>query len=386
MARKLTYLNNAATTWPKPSSVLKAADESFKRPYYESGRGMTNGSKDYPTLARQALAGLYHAENPENFAFSANATDALNTLIHGFAAKKDGRFHAITTELEHNSVLRPLYELRRKGRIDLSVVPFDDRGHVDPAAVGEAIRDETALAVLTHGSNVMGSVQDIPRMSRILHERGVYLVVDAAQTAGLTDIDLTILGADAFVFTGHKYLFSLPGVGGFHIRDPESIEPIRQGGTGIRSGQEAHPIQMPYRFEAGTPNYPGIASLCAGLRYIERRGQAKVRKKTMSLADSIIRALAKEGNITLYNGKPDLPIISFNIQGLDNADVSYILLHEYGIVSRPGLHCAPLAHLRIDGGKGCVRLSPSCLNTEKECRNAQDAVREIARSPGKGKR
>ncbi|MGA9087272.1 MAG: aminotransferase class V-fold PLP-dependent enzyme [Methanoregula sp.] len=377
VAPPLIYLNNAATTWPKPPGVLKEVARCLGAPFSEPGRSTAGTATDYPAAAREVLAKFFRAEKPAHFIFTQNATDALNLLIHGFAKKNPLPFHAITTELEHNSVLRPLSALEREGRLSLAIVPFHD-AHISLQDIKNAILPETRLLVMTHGSNVLGSVQDIRPVAEYCAANDIFFVVDGAQTAGLVPVDLSDLPAGAFVFTGHKALFGIPGTGGFYLNDPEPVATVRQGGTGTDSRSSAHPQEMPQKFEAGTPNYPGIASLCAGIQFIGHEGLDAIKKKSRELTELFIRELQKEPGIVLYTPAPDLPVISFNIRNLENDESGYILLKAYNIIIRTGLHCAPLVHGRIDGGKGCVRVSFSHLTTPEECRLAADAVREVA--------
>ncbi len=374
----IIYLNNAATTWPKPHGVIEELNRSLRLPYYEEGRTTLCEQIDYPTGTRVLLAKFFHAPDPSHFIFTQNATDSLNIAIHGFVKKIGRPFHVITTELEHNAVLRPLRTLEREGRITLSVVPFAE-GYVSPDAVRDAITPGTRLAVMTHGSNVLGTVQEIEKIGKCLRSQGIFLVVDGAQTAGQIPIHLDQAQIDLFVFTGHKALFGLPGIGGFWIHDPTSIEPVKQGGTGVDSSSPFQTEEMPWRFEAGTHNYPGIASLHAGIRYIEERGLSRIGRETMEMTRYLIAELEKEQNIILYHDHPDLPVIPFSVRGFAPDDVGFILARMYRIICRTGLHCAPLVHQRIDGGGGCIRLSLSCLNTMEQCRSAGEAIREVAR-------
>jgi len=221
----LVYLNNAATTWPKPAEVLEEVAACLRQPVHEAGRTTGNGSVDYPSAAREALATFFHDGPPEHFIFTQNATDSLNLLIHGFVKKTGRPFHTITTELEHNSVLRPLTTLEQDGAISLSVVPFTDHT-VSLAAIRNAIRPETRLVVMTHGSNVLGSVQDIRPIAEYLHTNDIFFIVDGAQTAGHIPVNLADIPVGAFVFTGHKALFGIPGIGGFFIRRNTSTPTI----------------------------------------------------------------------------------------------------------------------------------------------------------------
>lgn len=377
----LIYLNNAATTWPKPPEVLEEVAACLRMPIHEAGRTTGNGSVDYPAITREALATFFHAEKPENFIFTQNATDALNLLIHGFAKKAGAPFHAITTELDHNAVLRPLTALEQERKITLSVVPFTDN-RVTPAAIREAIRPETRLVVMIHGSNVLGSVQDIRPVAEYCAANDIFFITDGAQTAGHIPVNLADLPAGAYAFTGHKALFGITGIGGFYIREPDRVAITRQGGTGTDSQSLTHPLTMPQRFEAGTPNFPGIASLYAGIRFINETGLGRIGKKENEMCRAFIRELKRVPGITLYNDAPDLPVVSFNIQGIDNQEAGFILARAYNIITRTGLQCAPLVHQRIDDGKGCIRVSFSYFNTPEQVMRAAAAIREVAESAG----
>ena len=377
MDKEIIYLNNAATSWPKPPGVLAAVTQSLARPVFGVGRTTGSQGEDYITLAREALSRLLVVDTPEHVVFTQNATDSLNILIQGFLTGKEPGCHVLTTALDHNSVLRPLHEFERQHRIRLTILPFEE-GSVLPAAIEAAIKPGTRLMVMTHGSNVLGSVQNIHRIGDILHDHGIYFIVDGAQTAGHIPLNLQELPVDAYVFTGHKALFGIPGTGGFYLRDPEAIAPVRFGGTGTDSFSLLHPREMPERFEAGTHNYPGLAALAAGVEFIKSIGLDSIATKAERQTAFLIRELRKEQNITIYNVHPSLPIVSFNIQGMETDDIGFILARAYGIIARTGLHCAPLVHKTIDGGKGCVRLSLSWFTTDEECRIAAEAVREIA--------
>jgi cysteine desulfurase family protein len=373
------YLNNAATTWPKPPEVLEEVAACLRLPVHEAGRTTGNGSMDYPSAAREALAAFFHAGPPGHFIFTQNATDSLNLLIHGFVKKTGMPFHTITTELEHNSVLRPLTTLEHEGAITLSVVPFTDN-RVSLAAIKKAISPETRLVVMNHGSNVLGSVQDIKPIAEYLHANDIFFIADGAQTAGHLPVDLSDMPVGAFVFTGHKALFGIPGIGGFFIRKPDAIAITRQGGTGSDSQILTQPTGMPERFETGTHNYPGIAALFAGVRFINTVGISEIERTGADLTDRFIRDLKRIPNITIYNENPDLPVVSFDIAGIDNQEVGFILARAYNIIMRTGLHCAPLVHKRIDGGKGCVRASFSYFTTRDQIETAAAAIREVAGS------
>jgi cysteine desulfurase/selenocysteine lyase len=377
--KPIIYLNNAATSWPKPPEVLEAITHSLSVPVFGSGRTTGSQGEDYITLARDALSHLLSVDSPENVVFTHNATDSLNILIQGFLTGKETGYHVLTTALDHNSVLRPLYEYEQQHRIQLDIIPFEEC-YINPDTVEASIRPDTRLMVMTHGSNVLGSVQDIRRIGKILHDNGIYFIIDGAQTAGHIPIDLQDLPVDAFVFTGHKGLFGIPGTGGFYIRDPEAVSPVRFGGTGTDSFSLLHPREMPERFEIGTHNYPGLAALAAGVEFITGTGISAIAEKAKKQTTSLIGELKKEATVDVYNEHPDLPIVAFNIRGLENDDVGFMLARAYNIIARTGLHCAPLVHQAIDGGEGCVRLSLSWFTTDEECQIVANALREIARN------
>jgi selenocysteine lyase/cysteine desulfurase len=233
---------------------------------------------------------------------------------------------------------------------------------------------------MTHGSNVLGSVQDIKSVAEYLYANDIFFIVDGAQTAGYIPIDLSDIPVGAFVFTGHKALFGIPGIGGFFIPEPDAVAITRQGGTGSDSKILTQPTGMPERFETGTHNYPGIASLYAGLRFISHAGISTIERHGRDLSAIFIRELNRIPGITIYNENPDLPVVSFDIAGIDNNEAGFILARAYHIIMRTGLHCAPLVHKRIDGGKGCVRASFSYLNTREQIETAVTAIREVAAS------
>jgi len=361
---------------------MEEVTRSLSMPFFEEGRSTLGGQRDYPGETRELLAEFFRAGPPEHFIFTQNATDSLNMAIHGFLHHIGEPCHVITTELEHNSVLRPLRTLERDGKITLSVIPFDDAGYVTPDALEKAVRGDTRLAVMTHGSNVLGTVQDIGEIGEHLRSRGIFFIADGAQTAGQVPVDLGSLPVDLFAFTGHKFLFGIPGIGGFFIRDPALVDPVRQGGTGANSGYPYQEEGMPERFESGTHNYPGIASLNAGIRFLGDRGVGKVQKETMEMTRFLISRLKETGSILIDNEAPDLPVISLSVKGMEPEKVGFILARIYGIICRTGLHCAPLVHRRINGGKGSVRLSLSCMNTHGECEAVADALLEVARGAG----
>jgi selenocysteine lyase/cysteine desulfurase len=264
-------------------------------------------------------------------------------------------------------------------KITPSVVPFTDT-RVSLAAIKKAIRPDTRLVVMIHGSNVLGSVLDIRPVAEYCAANDIFFIVDGAQTAGHIPVDLGTIPTGAYAFTGHKALFGITGIGGFYIRDTDAVATIRQGGTGTDSQNLSHPLTMPQRFEAGTPNFPGIASLYAGIRFIRKTGPDAMEKKGLELSRSFIRELERIPGITIYNNAPELPLVPFNIRGIDNQEAGFILARAYNIITRTGLHCAPLVHERIDEGKGCVRASFAYFNTREQIETAVAAISEVAES------
>jgi cysteine desulfurase / selenocysteine lyase len=372
----LIYVNNAATTWPKPPEVLKAAADVFTSPFYEHGRTTVRDAPDYIGTARQTVADFFGVPRPEHIILTSSATDSLNILIHGFARRYSRQFHAITTDLEHNSVLRPLRTLEQEGKCSLSIIRTTGP-HVRPEEIREVMRDDTALVVIGHGSNVLGSVQDIEAIGNQVRSLGAFFLVDGAQTTGQYPVEPGNLPVDAFVFTGHKSLFGLPGTGGFYIRSPEQVDPVRQGGTGVDSAGKYQPEELPLKFETGTPNYPGIAALNAGIGFVCRKGVDTILSQSTMRTSYLVKELAKIEGVRLYNPSPDLPVVTFLLEGMDSEDIGFILWKAYRIVVRTGLHCSPLIHERINASGG-VRISLSCMNTIEECEATVAAVEEIA--------
>lgn len=378
MSQPLIYLNNAATTWPKPKEVHEAIQESLSTPPFGSGRTAGTQGTDYITETRDKLADLFSCN--ENICFTHNATDSLNILISGFLSKHTD-IHVLTTELDHNSVLRPLHEAQKSGKCTYTAIPFDVKtGKISPDIIENCITKDTKLAVISHASNVLGTIQDIKKIVKHLHEHDIFVITDGAQSAGHIPINLKNLKTDAFAFTGHKGLFGIPGTGGFWINEPEQIEPTRFGGTGTDSNNLSHPREMPDRYETGTHNYVGLATLSAGIDYLRKQGIKTIHEHGISQITSLINGLKKTDTIHLQCEKPDIPILSFTIDNLTPDDIGFILSRRYNIVTRTGLHCAPLVHKRLDNGTGSVRISLSAMTTDTECTVAENAITEVAQS------
>jgi len=378
------YFDNAATSWPKPEETYAAMDRfgrlvggspgrSGHRLSIESGRVIMN--------TREALAQLFGIDYPFQLVFTKNATEALNLAITGFLAPGD---HVITSSMEHNSVMRPLRALESKG-VELSVLRCSPRGELDPTDLPPAIRTNTKVVVLTHASNVTGTIMPIREVGNIVREHGLILCVDAAQTAGALPIDVADMNVDLVAFSGHKSLFGPQGTGGLYIRKgiEENIKPLIVGGTGSRSEYESQPEFMPDRYESGTLNTVGIAGLGAGVEYILGRGIDVIRAGEITLTQHFLDGLKSIGGVQIYgpsDASRQISVVSFNIDGMTPSEVSFDFDEQFDIMSRPGLHCAPSAHRTIGTFPGgTVRLSFGCFNTEEEIRCALDALRKLSR-------
>lgn len=376
----MIYFDNAATTLQKPECVPRAVMEAMTT-FGNPGRGVHEPAMAASRViyeARCALAQLFHAENPANIAFTANATAALNIAIKGILNPGD---HVITTVMEHNSVLRPLYELEDRG-VELTILPADDRGRIDYHEFSAAIRDNTRAIICTHGSNLTGNLVDVGRIGAIAQDNGLHFVVDASQTAGVIPIDVQKMGIDILCFTGHKSLLGPQGTGGLYVREGVTVRPLLTGGSGVQSHSKTHPIQMPTALEAGTLNAHGLAGLNAGVRWLLETGIDTIRQKELDLMWAFYEGVKGVPGITVYGDfsqRERCPIVSLNLRDYDSAQVSDALFSQYGIATRPGAHCAPLMHDALGtGSRGAVRFSFSHYNTIEEINTAIAALREIA--------
>lgn len=377
----MIYFDNAATTLQKPDCVIQAVIHALTV-FGNPGRGVHD-----PALfasravyeARSALTQLLHAENPSRIAFTANATQSLNIAVKGILHPGD---HVITTALEHNSVLRPLYELEALG-VELTILPADNRGRVCYEDFEAAIRDNTRAIVCTHGSNLTGNLLDIGFLGALAKAHGLLFVVDAAQTAGVFSIDVQEMGIDILCFTGHKGLLGPQGTGGLYVREGVVVRPLLTGGSGVQSHSRTHPAQMPTALEAGTLNAHGLAGLNAGVRYLLETGIDTIREKEQALMRAFLDGAGQIPGITLYGDlsqKNRCSIVALNVRDYDSSQVSDVLFSEFGIATRPGAHCAPLLHAALGTGeRGAVRFSFSHYNTLEEINTAISALREIAR-------
>ncbi|MFH1313250.1 MAG: aminotransferase class V-fold PLP-dependent enzyme [Candidatus Eisenbacteria bacterium] len=379
----MIYLDNAATSFPKPPEVYDYMCEFYKKMGVNPGRSGYDASLEAEEMVlgtRKMLMEFFGGTSCNHLTFSYNASDSLNMIIQGMTERGD---HVVTTNVEHNSVLRPLHHLKHEGVIDVTHVPFDDRGYVDPDEVKRAIRRNTKMVVVNHGSNVMGTVQPIGEIGKVCREAGVFFAVDASQTAGTQRIDVGEMNIDLLAFTGHKCLLGPTGIGGSYVGEDVPIRCTRYGGTGVRSAHPFHLDEFPYRLECGTLNTVGVAGLRAGLEWLLERGVEDIYAKEMKLWQKLRNGLAEIDGVRLHcaDGSEDhLAVLSFNVDGWDAADVGTMLDVDYNIACRTGLQCAPFVHVQLGTDKihGTVRLSIGPFNTEEHIDTAIGAVRDVA--------
>ncbi len=372
----MIYFDNAATTMRKPDCVVKAVTEAMCS-LGNSGRGVHSGALSAARIiydTRVALAQLFGAESPERIAFTANSTQALNIAIKGVLHPGD---HVITTALEHNSVLRPLYELEDCG-VELTILSADSAGNIRYEDFEEALRPNTKAIVTTHGSNLTG----IQRIGAIAQKHGLIYTVDASQTAGVFDIDVQKMHIDILCFTGHKGLLGPQGTGGIYVREGVEIKPLMSGGSGVQTYLRSHPPQMPTALEAGTLNGHGIAGLGAAVCYLQQTGLDTIRAKEQELMWEFYSQVRQIPGIVVYgdfSSHSRCAIVSLNVRDYDSGEVSDALSTEFGIATRPGAHCAPLMHQALGTvAQGAVRFSFSHYNTMEEINIAVSALRELA--------
>ncbi len=366
----MIYLNNAATSYPKPACVLEAHARALSAPPQAQFRSVADGRQGVFQSCRENLAALLGIPDPTRIFFTSGATEALNTLINGILAA-GGRLAA--TETEHNSVLRPLGNLTDQ----YTLLPCDEYGVIHPDAVA-GLPGNTAALIVNHCSNVTGAIQDMAALAQAAHSRGMLFIADVSQSAGCVPVDAAAWGADALAFTGHKALLGPQGTGGFYLRGGITLRPLIFGGTGRDSAKLTfQPTE--YEYEAGTQNAPGIAALDAGVRYVLEQGVEAITAKEGALTRRLREGLEAVHGVTVYAKAGGGPVVSFNLHGLAPADTAYILFGTYGLVLRSGLQCAPLIHERIGAGThGVVRASLSVFTTEAEIDVLIAAVREIA--------
>ncbi|MDD6213334.1 MAG: aminotransferase class V-fold PLP-dependent enzyme [Clostridiales bacterium] len=378
----MIYMDNAATSWPKPIQVEERMVEAL-RTFGNGGRGahgsaLTAARMIYDT--REMLAELFGASDPSRIAFTANSTASLNMAIQGLLVPGD---HVITTECEHNSVLRPLYRLEKQG-VELSILKADKNGILQYENLEKLYRPNTRAVVITHASNLTGNVTQLSRISSFTQRHGLLLIMDASQTAGVLPIYVEEMGIDVLCFTGHKSLRGPQGIGGIWVRDGLEIRPLSVGGSGIRSFDRTHPNTMPEALEAGTLNSHGIAGLYGALQYLNEMGIPVIYEKEMKLTRRFAEGVEALDNVKLYGSglheeQMRVPIVSLNIGDYDSASVGQWLWEDYEIAVRTGAHCAPLMHKALGTeNQGAVRFSFSHYNTEEEVDTAIEAIRKYA--------
>lgn len=376
------YLDNACTTHPKPEAVWEAIKNYQLNIGASPARsGHTLGRKADGVVAetRQLLADLFHAQDPNHIVFTQNSTHALNMIIKGVLEKGD---HVVTTNLEHNSTLRPLEHLFRSGVITYTVVQSDEKGILDPRAIEMAIQKNTKLIAVNHASNAIGVRAPIREIGKIAKANNILFLIDASQTAGVLDIDIEKDCIDFIAFTGHKSLYGPSGIGGAYIRDPKAIRSFTEGGSG-NSMSLVQPAYMPDKFEAGTLNYMGIAGLNASLKTLEKK-RKKILKIELDLTEYLLQKLQSIEEVVVYGPKQinlKVPVVSFNVKGLFANQLAGILDEQYNILTRPGLHCAPLVHKRIETTPtGTVRVSLGMYNTKEQIDHLIKSLEKIVAS------
>lgn len=379
----MIYLDNASTSFHKPDCVFDAVMEAMYQAG-NSGRGSSGEAMEASRLifdTRCRIAEMFEADGPECVAFASNATEALNTALFGVLHPEEKRVHAIATEMDHNSVLRPLYALEKRG-MDLTILPADREGKISLADLETSIRPETKVIVCTHASNLTGNRNDIHAIGEFAKKYNLLFIVDAAQTAGVFPISMKKDQIDILCFSGHKGLMGPQGTGAICVRPGVKVDPLKVGGSGILTFQKEHPADMPEALEAGTLNSHGIAGLRAALGWIQEMGIDRIRQREQQLMWQFYDQVKEIPGVTVYGDfsqKNRSPVVTLNIRGMGSSEVSMILGDDYGISTRSGGHCAPLMHRALGTGKtGAVRFSFSYFNTEEEVDEAARAVKEIA--------
>lgn len=376
----MIYANHAATSWPKSPEVLKAVNDALAGCPLEAERSGNPEALDIREECRHLLAELFNAPDPRRIVLTSGATHALNLVLQGLTA--DGR-HAVTTTTEHNSVLRPLHRACSESGLNVTYVPCDTCGFVDPEHLISQIRNETTFVVLNHSSNVTGAVQDILPVACACKERNILLVVDASQSAGCIPIDVRASMIDILVFAGHKGIGGPPGTGGVVLAADPDMRPLMVGGTGIRSELPEHPWEYPLRYEAGTPNTCGIAGLAAAVRECLETGVLTLQNRLFALAQDFDEALSHVEGIQTFScpEKQRLPVQSMVMDGMSVSDLGYILQESFGIICRSGLHCAPKIHSGLGTlPEGTLRISLGRSSTKQELATVVDTLTEIQQS------
>ena len=376
----MIYLDNAATTMHKPQEVIDAVVAALSS-MGNAGRGVNDASLSASRIiydTREKLCHLFHGTNARQIAFTNNSTESLNIAIKGILNPGD---HVITTMLEHNSVLRPLYEMEARG-VKLTIVKSNEQGTLNIQDIEDAITEETKLIICTNGSNLTGNYIDLKPIGEMAHKHGVLFAVDASQTAGVFPIDVQDMQIDILCFTGHKGLLGPQGTGGIYVREGLSVRPLKSGGSGVQTYSKIHPAEMPTALESGTLNGHGIAGLHAALEYLEKTGIDSIRNREQDLMWRFYEGVKDIPNVKIYGDfstKNRCAVVTLNIGDYDSSEVSDALLTEYNISTRSGGHCAPLMHEALGTvEQGAVRFSFSHYNTEEEVDTAIKAIRELS--------
>lgn len=377
------YLDNAATTFPKPPTVVNAVSNYMSFLGSNPGRGSSSSSVKGGQLVfqcREALANLFNFSKLENVIFTSNITSSLNILIKGLL--KDGD-HAITSTMDHNATLRPLHSLKEKGIIDLTVIKCSKEGILSVDDFKNSIKPNTKLVVLSHASNIIGTIQPLEEIGAICKEKNIFFIIDSAQTAGVLNLDFNKLNCNALTFTGHKSLLGPQGIGGFIIDDKlnDNINTIIEGGTGSLSSSVVQPDFLPDKFESGTLNTPGIAGLLAGVNFLKDTGIDTIKSEEQELTQKFIDEVCNIDSMTVYGFKDAslrTSTVSLNSSKIDNSELGFILDSEFGISTRTGLHCAPLAHETIGSYPfGTIRFSFGVFNSMSDISYAIDCINKI---------
>lgn len=384
MTKPLLYFDNAASSWPKPSQVGEAVLRCINECGANPGRGshgMAVQASRVVFEARKHAGKLFGIKNPNDLAFGSNTTEALNLAIKGHV--KEGE-HVICTAVEHNSVRRPLEYLRRTQNVEVTYLETDEAGRINIDVLKENIQKNTSLVVINHSSNLLGSILPVADIGQLCREKGITLLVDAAQTAGILPIHVEQMGIDMLAFPGHKGLLGPQGTGGLYIHPRLDLEPLMHGGTGSQSEAVDQPRVRPDRYEAGTPNTPGLAGLSEGLKFVLQTGVENIHAKEWRQTQRIMEALRDVPHLRLLGpgmGEERTGIVSFVLEYMDASETAFILDQHYGIAVRAGYHCTPLAHEAAGTAKtGAIRASVSYFTTDEEVDTLIEAVKEIADS------
>jgi cysteine desulfurase family protein len=379
----MIYLDNSATSYPKPEEVYAFMDSFYRSHGVSPGRSGADLSREAGELVddtRKLLTELFNGGDPDRLCFSANATDALNLVISGLLEAGD---HVITTNLEHNSVLRPLHHMQLYGGVEVEHVPFDASGLVDPDEFKRRFKSNTRLVVVTHASNAIGTIQPVKAIGAHCREAGIPFVVDASQSAGLVPIDIEEQNVDVVVFTGHKALMGPMGIGGLYVREGIEIKFSRAGGTGVRSASRTHLPEFPYRLEYGTINLPGVAGLNAGVKWVQSQGLSILREHEVALCALLRDGVREIPGVTTYcqdDLSNHIGVLLFNINGFEAGATGPLFDVDHELVCRTGLHCAPLTHEQLGTAAtgGAIRFSFGPFNTVEHVESAIAAVADIA--------